>query len=132
MFKGTITANTAVTANTNIPFDIVWNTNGNTGYDKTDNSIELRTSGFYDVIATIQATTGTSGATVTAQLYADGVAIPESGSTEVLGGTTESTFTLADTIRVINDRYPNVANISIRFNTAMTVNTAVITVEKRK
>ena len=132
MFKGTITTDTAVTANTNIPFNVVWNTNGNTAYNKTDNAVELRTSGFYDVIVTVQATTGTSGATVTAQLYADGEAIPESASTEVLGGTTTSTFTLADTVRVLVDRYPNVADISVRFDTAMTVNSAVITVEKRK
>ena len=73
MFKGTI--NGVITNNVNVPINVVWNTNDNTGYNNADNSIIFKKSGYYDV-AVNMVVSGTTNTTVTAQLYVNGVAKP--------------------------------------------------------
>lgn len=131
MYKGRTQAITVV-ANTNIPFSTVWNTNANTAYDTTDNVVGLLSSGFYDVMVNL-VVTGSPNTTISAQLYADGVAIPEAIATcEITATTGIKTLTVFDTIRVIPSAIPKFSEISVRLSGNATVTQGLITVEKRK
>lgn len=130
MYKGNITTATTVTANTNVPFKTVWNTNGNTRYNSDNNTVEFSTTGKYNVYVMLNFT-GTTGTVGGLQLYANGDAIPESlvqaeltASTGVLG------IEVKDTINVLPTIDNATANISVRPTVNMTINNAIITVEK--
>lgn len=131
MFKGIISADTAVAANTNVPFTVVRNTNSNTAYNSSTNVVELNSPGYYDISATISATS-TAGGTVSAQLLADGVAVPGAQSTISLAAAGIGTFTLVDNERVDQASVLSQANISVQFSAAVTVNDAVLLVETRR
>ena len=131
MFKGIIINDTNVTANQNIPFDVMRNTNANTRYDSTTNEIVITKPGYYDVTATIVASS-VGGGTVTAQLYANGRVVPGALSTEVIDATGTTTFVIIDNVKVDPSPVNEYANISIRFSAEITVNDANILVEMRK
>lgn len=135
MYKGTITTQiTDQATNVNIPFTTTWNTNNNTAYDSTNNAVRILQSGFYDVALTIVLTGITTN--VSAQLYADGVAIPEAIATATVGATTDIvTLNIADTIRVLPTVLTSIADLSVRLSgttTTADITSAVLTVEKRK
>ena len=129
MFKGTI--NGVITNNVNVPINVVWNTNDNTGYNNADNSIIFKKSGYYDV-AVNMVVSGTTNTTVTAQLYVNGVARPNALSTVDITATTGTeTLTILDTIKVDDIFNPTFANISVRVNDNCNA-VGIVTVEKRK
>ena len=76
MFKGNITTATTVTADTNIPFNVVWNTNENAAYNSTTNVVEFRKAGYYNVNAILNVT-GVSATPVNVAFYANGQIIAE-------------------------------------------------------
>lgn len=130
MYKGNITTATAVTATANVPFKTVWNTNGNTRYNATDNTVEILNPGKYNVYVMLNLT-GTTGTVAGMQLYANGVAIPEAlvqaeltASTGVLG------IEVKDTIDVEPTIDNTIAKLSVRPTVAATVSNGIITVEK--
>lgn len=130
MFKGNIVTATTVTAGTNIPFVVDWNTNNNTRYDITTNAIEFLNGGKYNVNVLLNLT-GTAGTTISAQLYANGVAIPETlAGAELTASTGILALTIVDTINVANILNNQLANISVRLNGNATVSNGLITVEK--
>jgi hypothetical protein len=131
MFKGIVIGDTAVAANTNVPFTVVRNTNRNTAYDIQDNAVNINAPGYYDISATIVATS-TAAATVTAQLFANGVPIPGATSTFTIAAAGTGTFTLIDNEKVDLTNIQSLANISIQFDAAVTVNDAVLLIETRR
>lgn len=77
MYKGTITTSTAVTANQDIPFNTILNTNTNT--DPSENGvIKIRKSGFYNTQASVVISGYTASTEISLQLFANGKAIDES------------------------------------------------------
>lgn len=129
MFKAKI-INQAAAANTNIPLAVVWNTNNNTAYNSTDNDIEILTAGYYN-INVILTVTGSAAATVTAQLIADGTALPESVVTSEITATTGvASLVITDTIKVSSTVAASIAQIAVQMTGAATVTNGVVTVEK--
>lgn len=132
MFKGIIGAIYTTVANTNIPFTTVWNTNGNTRYNQATNEVGLLTPGYYDVTAQLNVNS-TAGGVVSAELIKNGIAVPESISTFNIAAGESATFTIIDTIKVVPTDENAIANIAVRLTTVgETVNTGVLTIEKRK
>lgn len=129
MFKGIINGGGTVPVLTNVPFTVVRNTNANTRYDSTTNEIVIERAGYYDVKATLIATS-TPGATVTAQLYANGTPIEGAMSTYVLAATETATFPIIDNIKIDPTLDVTKARLSIRFDEAVEVSDAIIIVEK--
>lgn len=132
MYKGRIISATPITANTNIPFVTVWNTNNNTRYSETDNAVELRARGYYDV-AVSMTLTNSATSPIAIQLYANGTPIAETVSESDITATTGThTLTIVDTVRVRADLVNNFAEISVRATNDATVLTGLFTVEMRK
>lgn len=130
MFKGNITTATAVTADTNIPFVVIWNTNGNTRYNTQNNSIEITNPGYYNVSVLLNVT-GSANATIGAQLFADDVAIAETlAETTITATTGLANIEIVDTIRVRPNETFSFADLSVQLDGAATITNAVITVEK--
>lgn len=130
MYKGNITTATPVVANTNIPFNTVWNTNANTAYNSNGNYVELRKSGYYNINAILNVT-GVSATPVNIAFYANGQIIAETTeSADVTPTTGLYALEVKDTIKVDPTFLNEFANISIRSNRDITVSNAVFTVEK--
>ena len=130
MFKGRIIPNTAAVANTNIPFAVVWNTNNNTRYNQTANTVEIGTVGYYDVNVMLTVT-GVATSPITATLLGDSTPILESvATTDITATTGVETLVIVDTVRVSAEALNSVANLSVQLNEAATVTSGLITVEK--
>lgn len=131
MYKGQIIADTTLTTDAIIPFVTVWNTNGNTR-PVGNGAVELTTSGFYDidVMATV---TGVTVSPFAIQLFDGDTPIAESlAETDITATTGVHTVNITDTIRVIPNMVDSFARLSVRVSGASTINTAVMTIEKRK
>ena len=130
MFKGTITNEIEVTANTNIPLTVQYNTNGNTSYSSSTNSISMRKPGFYDVEGQFVLTDVAEG-DVSVQMYADDVPIPEAIATATSAATTNFiTLPLTDKFRVVATSLPEHARLSFRTSVAATISAGVVTIER--
>ena len=131
MYKGRIVNSTAVAVDTNIPFVTVWNTNNNTRYT-TNNAVELRAAGYYDVAVNVVLTNATA-TPVSLQLYNNGQPIEETLTTNDITATTGiETLTIVDTIRVTPDLVNDFAELSVRADQAVTILNGIFTVEMRK
>lgn len=130
MYKGNITTATAVTANTNIPFTTVWNTNNNTRYNANENVLEFNNGGHYNINAILNVTN--VGATpISVAFYANGQIITETiESADVTPTTGLYALEVKDTIKVDQTINSSLANISIRTTQNATISNAVFTVEK--
>ncbi len=130
MYKGNITTATAVTANTNIPFTTVWNTNNNTRYNANENVLEFNNGGYYNVNAILNV--ANVGATpISIAFYANGQIIAETTeSADVTPTTGLYALEVKDTIKVDPTINSSLANISIRTTQNATISNAVFTVEK--
>lgn len=125
MFLGNVTNWTAVVG-ADVPFTTELNTNGKIRNSAGEISILER--GLWDIDASL-VVTGVVG-TVTVQLFADGVAVPTTFASATLDLATDfQTISLTDTIRTIFAQYPDVANISVRVDTAGVVVSGKIRVE---
>lgn len=130
MYKGIISANTAVTANSNVPFVTVFNTNDSTS-SSTAGVVDIKRAGYYDVVARLTVT-GSTATSISAQLYANGVAIGEAIATSAIVATTGvATLVIPDVLRVVRSD-AGFANISVRLNGNATVTSGLLTIEKRK
>ena len=119
MFKGNFTTGSEVTANTNIPITQIWNTNNKISLS-TDNTIQLKANGLYIANANLVVTNVAVG-NVTAQIYADGVAVNGAIASATSGATTDLiTLPLQDALRVVLDNTNSFANISVQCNVAVT------------
>jgi len=130
MFKGIIDNDRAVTANSNVPFTVERNTNGNTRYNAATNEVQLNTSGYYNVMINMVATAA-AATPITAQLYADGVPVAGDLFTVVPAAIGDAaSFTIIDCIKVNPTLDLDKARISVRFDEALTVNSGVFLVQK--
>ena len=135
MYKGTITNTlTGVQANTNIPFQKALNTNSNTIWNDTDNTLAIVNSGYYDIMVNLYLTNITTDVTV--QVYNNGEPIAETLVAKSATMTSRLvTVTSIDTIRVANDIPTNRVNLSVRIGgttTTADIVRGVFIVEKRR
>lgn len=129
MFKGTIT-NATVLADTNIPLTVAYNTNDNTAYSTANNAVAILKPGFYDVDVNLVVTDVAVG-DITAQLYANDVAIAEAVAIETIGATTDFiTLPIMDMLRVLPTTLTEFARLSVRLDVPATVVSGVVVVEK--
>lgn len=129
MFKGTIT-NATVLADTNIPLTVAYNTNDNTAYSTANNAVAILKPGFYDVDVNLVVTDVAVG-DITAQLYANDVAIAEAVAIETSGATTDFiTLPIMDMLRVLPTTLTEFARLSVRLDVPATVVSGVVVVEK--
>lgn len=135
MYKGRIATGTVLAQNVNIPLTTVLNTNRNTRYNSSDNSVEILTSGYYDIMASLPLTNASAGP-ITLQFYADGEPIAEAIATNDMTATTGvTTFTIIDTIQIIQSPLvTDYEKISLRLTTgtADLYSDGVVTIEQRK
>lgn len=130
MFKGKITKVTPVTANTNIPLDVEYNTNSNTAFKSNTNTISIMKPGFYFINGQLVVTDVAVG-DISAQLYVNGEIVPEATSTFTVGATTDfSTLPITDMIRVVPTELDENVEVSIQLSVAASVSSAVLVVER--
>lgn len=131
MYKGIISAPTALTEGAIIPFNTVWNTNSNTRA-VGDGSVELRASGYYDV-AVMVTVTGVTVSPISIQLFDGETPIAETlAETDITATTGIHTVNISDTIKVLPFADNSFARLSVRVSGVATVNNAILTIETRK
>lgn len=135
MYKGRIATGTVLAQNVNIPLSTILNTNINTRYNSSDNTVEILTGGYYDITASLPLTNASAGP-ITLQFYADGEPISEAIATNDMTATTGvATFTIVDVIHVIQSPLvTDYEKISLRLTTgtADLYSDGVVMIEKRK
>lgn len=120
MFKGNFVVGTQIPANTNIPIQTILKTNSRISNDTVNNTLQFNTSGLYKVNANLVVGTVT-GTSVMAQLYENGVPIVgATAQSDITSGTGVATLPLQDAFRVVSTLTPNLANVSVRCNLAVT------------
>lgn len=125
MFLGNVTNYTNVVG-TDIPFTTELNTN--TKVRNSAGEISLLDRGLWDIDASI-ILTGVAG-DITVQLFVDGVAKPTTIAVATLDAAADfATVPITDTVRTIFASYPDVANISLRVDTAGVIVSGKIRVE---
>lgn len=130
MFKGKITKVTPVTANTNIPLDVEYNTNNNTAFKGNTNTVSVIKPGFYSINGQLVVTDVAVG-DISAQLYVNGEIVPEATSTATVAATTDfSTLPITDMIRVVPTTLDENVEVSIQLNVAASISSAVLIVER--
>lgn len=128
MYKGRI-LNTAVTANTNIPFNIAMQSNAKAVWNSNDNTVELRQAGYYEIDAQI-VTTGVAVGNVIASLLANGTALTEAQAIETVGATTDSqTLTIHDVVKIEPQNTNSYAKLALQLSVAGTITSGLITVK---
>nr|DAD84127.1 MAG TPA: hypothetical protein [Podoviridae sp. ctoqT5]DAK01890.1 MAG TPA: hypothetical protein [Caudoviricetes sp.] len=128
MLKANITTATTVAANTDIPLNLVFNTNCRTGMN--GNRIKINSCGAYDIEALFNIT-GVAAGDISLQMFNNGVAIPDA----VVGATSAATtnqisLNLTDIIRALRNNIGTDIALSFRLSAAATINNAIVTVEK--
>ena len=130
MFKGKITKVTPVTANTNIPLDVEYNTNNNTAFKGNTNTVSVIKPGFYSINGQLVVTDVAVG-DISAQLYVNGKIVPEATSTATVAATTDfSTLPITDMIRVVPTTLDENVEVSIQLSVAASISSAVLIVER--
>lgn len=130
MFKGKITKVTPVTANTNIPLDVEYNTNNNTAFKGNTNTVSVIKPGFYSINGQLVVTDVAVG-DISAQLYVNGEIVPEATSTATVAATTDfSTLPITDMIRVVPTTLDENVEVSIQLSVTASISSAVLIVER--
>lgn len=128
MLKANITTATAVTAGTDIPLNLIFNTNCRTGIN--GNRIRINSCGAYDVDALFNIT-GVAAGDVSLQMFNNGVAIPDAVASATSTATTDLiTLNLTDIIRAVKNNLGTEIALSFRLSAAATVNNAIVTVQR--
>lgn len=130
MFKGIVENTTTVGANTNIPLTVVYNSNSNTAYSSSDDTVLVKKPGFYDIKGQFVLTDVAAG-DVSIQLFADGEPIPEAVATGTSTGTTVFiTLPLIDMERVLPTLSTGFAKLSVRPTIAVTIDSGTLIIER--
>lgn len=119
MYKGLITTDQTVTANTNIPFQTKINSNGNTTPIGTDNAVAINTTGYYNIVASL-IVTDIATTSVTANIMADGNVIA-TATTDITADTGTVSLVIPDVERVAISSAPSKVEISVQINGAGTI-----------
>ena len=126
MYKGIVSADTAVTANTNVPLGLAFNTN--TNILATGGLVSILKPGLYEVNVTATATGPDDE--VSLNILNNGTVIPEDTSSAVPAAATDpSRFVINDTFRVVS--FPaSTVRLSLQFTDDVTVNNLVMTIKR--
>lgn len=128
MLKTNIVTATAVTANTDIPLNLVFNTNCRTGIN--GNRITINDCGGYDVEAMFNLT-GIAAGPIRLQMFNNGVAIPDAVASATVAATTDLvTLNITDIIKVARNNIGTNVALSFRLSAAATINNAIVTVQR--
>lgn len=128
MFKGTLIADTAITAGQNIPINAYINTNNNTEYN--NGVIAIKNAGYYEIFANIVVTSVAVG-DISLQMYNNGVALPEAIATATSTSTSKKiTLPVHDVIRIGATVPTEHVNLSFRLSADATITNANVTVGK--
>lgn len=128
MLKANITTATAVTAGTDIPLNLIFNTNCRTGMN--GNCIRINSCGAYDVDALFNIT-GVAAGDVSLQMFNNGVAIPDAVASATSTAAADLiTLNLTDIIRAVKNNIGTEIALSFRLSAAATVNNAIVTVQR--
>lgn len=128
MFKGTLIADTAITAGQNIPINAYINTNNNTEYN--NGVIAIKNAGYYEIFANI-VVTGVAVGDITLQMYNNGVALPEATAIATSTSTSKKiTLPVHDIIRIGATVPTEHVNLSFRLSADATITNANVTVGK--
>lgn len=107
----------AVTANTDVPMTVEWNTNQKLSV--ANGSLTFNDGGLYVVQGNL-VLTGITGS-VTAQVYENGVAVPNAIAEATVGATTDIvTLPIQEAVRVFRSNTA-LANLSVRLSAGATV-----------
>ena len=128
MLKLTNSTSTTLTAGATIPLNVKFNTNNNTGYNTTTNAVIINNSGYYSLNYEIVLSVATAS-DLSLELYANGVAIPETKVTETFDADDVRTIVINDIQKII----PNLTdttkvNITCVTDTACTLTNANVSV----
>lgn len=126
MYKGIVSADTAVTANTNVPLGLAFNTN--TNILAAGGLVSILKPGLYEVNVTATATGPDDE--VSLNILNNGTVIPEDTSSAVPAAATDpSRFVINDTFRVVS--FPaSTVRLSLQFTDDVTVNNLVMTIKR--
>lgn len=125
MFLGTINQTTSV-ANTNIPIATQFNTNRKIVNNTTNNTIELRKAGIYNIDGWLTLF-GVAG-DIDVNVYADGT-LRDTITATTASATDYVTVPIVDAVRAVIANYPQVAEVSIQVGTAGVTLAGLIRVE---
>lgn len=129
MYKGNILGVTA-SADTNIPFNTVIQSNNKVSYDSTNNSILIKNTGYYEADIHL-VLTGIAVGDITVSLMANGTALTEAQAVETVSATTDSiTVNLHDVFKINPYTVSNYSNLSVRLSGTCTVTNGVVTVKE--
>lgn len=128
MYKGIIKTPIAVTANTDIPFNTILNTNWKTS--PSNGVVGIREPGYWNVKTQINFTGSTGD--IELRFYNDGEAITDVVWTFAAAPSDVITATLTDAIKVIRSLGIDFAKLSVRSNLTMTINSGVFIIKEIK
>lgn len=126
MYKGIITTPIAVTANTDIPFNKILNTNWKTSPE--NGVVAIRDPGYWNAKTQINFTGATGD--IELRFYNDGVALTDVVWTFSAAPSDVITATLTDVLKVVRTLGVDFAKLSVRSNLTMTVNSGVFILEE--
>lgn len=129
MYKGKILNSTTVTANADIPFNTVINSNASTVPDA--NGVIINRRGYFDVYADVSISSGTAGA-ISLQLYADGEPIEGAVFTDHITTGLPVALGLYDVLKVVPNFIGTKAKISARLSAGATLSNATLIIEERR
>lgn len=119
MYKGIVKNDVTVTANSNIPFTTVINSNGNTTPINNSNAIAINTTGYYNIVTSL-IVTDIATTSVTANILADGNVIATVTS-DITADTGTISMVIPDVERVAVAPTTNKVNIAVQISGAGTI-----------
>lgn len=129
MYKGVISNATAV-ANTNIGFSSAIVSNANTLWKSSNNTLQIRKGGYFE-IDTQLAITGVTAGNITCALVVNGTALTESQSIDTSSATTDAiTLNVHDVLKINPQANNEYVEIGVQLSGGATVTSGLITVQE--
>lgn len=128
MYKGAITASTAIQANTDIPFVTFFNDGKNTDIKEAGKPELITPNRIYKIGAMLNIT-GVAAGNITARMQGDGMPMIEAAASATSEGTTEKlTLNIINAVKALPAE-SGLATLSLQLDGACTITNAVFTVE---
>lgn len=129
MFKGTVSGYTAI-ENTNIAFTPKIESNSKTGWKSTNNTIQIKKIGYFEVDAHL-VMTGVSAGTITTSLMANGTSVAEAQSISMSTATTDSiTVNVHDILKITQQVSNSFVELGLQLSSGATITSGLITVQE--
>lgn len=128
MYKGAITASTAMQPNTDIPFVTFFNDGKNTDIKEAGKPELITPNRIYKIGAMLNIT-GVAAGNITARMQGDGMPMIEAAASATSEGTTEKhTLNIINAVKALPAE-SGLATVSVQLDGACTITNAVFTVE---